>query len=182
MKLIEIDNYELKVADEALLIRPIRELFEEDKTKRKENFYRQMSYMFFMVDPRSTYQYITDEKSRAEEVKRQEGFDEKWEPSKKLKDAMAQYASHVITTQSLLLQDMRKGIDNVRRFLADVDLTKVDEKAGKPIYQVSTITGALKQVPELAKALAEAEKALQKDFEDEGAVRGNKEKSMFEDI
>lgn len=182
MKLIEIENYELKVADEALLIRPIRELFEEDKTKRKENFYRQMSYMFFMVDPRSTYQYITDEEERAEEIKRQEGFGDSWEPSKKLKEAMDRYRSHVITTQSLLLQDMRVGIDNLRKYLRDVDLLATDEKTGRPIFQAAQHTSMLKQIPELAKALAEAEKALQKDFEDEGAVRGNKEKSMFEDI
>lgn len=181
MKLIEVDNYELKVADEALLIRPIRELFEEDKTKRKENFYRQMSYIFFMVDPRSTYQYITDEKDRAEEIKRQEGFGDDWEPSKKLKEAMDRYASHVITTQSLLLQDMRKSIDNLRKFLRDVNLNDLD-KNGKPIYQVATITSAIRQVPELAKALADAQKSLQKDFEAEDSVRGNKEKSMFEDI
>ena len=35
MKLIEFDNFELKVADEAFLIRPIRELFEKDKSKKK---------------------------------------------------------------------------------------------------------------------------------------------------
>jgi len=182
MKLVEFDNYELKVADEALLVRPIRELLEEDKSKKKENFFRQISYMYFLVDPRSTYQYITDEEERAIEIKRQEGFPDDWQPSAKLKAAIDAYRPHVITTQSLLLQDMRKGIDNVRRFLADVDLTKVDEKAGKPIYQVSTITGALKQVPELAKALAEAERSLQKDFESEDSIRGNKDKSMFEDI
>ena len=181
MKLIEIDNYELKVADEALLIRPIRELFEEDKTKRKENFYRQMSYMFFMVDPRSTYQYITDEEERAEEIKKQEGFGESWQPSDKLKTAMDRYRSHVITTQSLLLQDMRKGIDNLRAYLRDVDLMATD-KNGRPVYQASQHTSMLKQIPELANALADAEKALQKDFETDGGVRGNKEKSMFEDI
>ena len=32
MKLIEFDNYEIKVADEALLIKPIRKLFNQDKT------------------------------------------------------------------------------------------------------------------------------------------------------
>ena len=181
MRLIDLDNYELKVADEALLIRPIRELYEADKSKRKEGFYRQLSYIYFMVDPRSSYQYITDEKLRSDEIKKQEGFDDDWEPSPKLKLAMEQYASHVVTTQSLLLQDMRTSIDNLRKFLRDVNLNDLD-KNGKPIYQVATITSAIRQVPELAKALAEAEKSLQKDFESEGAIRGNREKSMFEDV
>ena len=80
MKLIEFDGMEFKVADEAFLVRPIRELFEEDKTKRKEKFWRQISYLWFMCDPRSSYMYLTNDVERSVEVKRQEGFDKDWEP------------------------------------------------------------------------------------------------------
>ena len=51
MKLIEFDNYEIRVADEALLIKPIRKLFNQDKTSTKEKFFQQMSYMYFMINP-----------------------------------------------------------------------------------------------------------------------------------
>lgn len=181
MKLIEFDGLELKVADEALLITPIRHLFENDKSKKKDNFWRQMSYLWFMCDPRSTYQYLTDEKERDAEIRKLEGYPEDWEPNDLLKDAMNIYRQQTITTASLLLEGMRKGIDNVRKFLADVDLFAVDEKTQKPLYQVSTITSALKQIPELAKALVDAEKALAKDFDTEDSARGNAEKSAFED-
>ena len=181
MKLIEFDGLELKVADEALLITPIRYLFENDKSKKKDNFWRQMSYLWFMCDPRSTYQYLTDEKERDLEIRKLEGYPEDWEPNYLLKDAMNIYRQQTITTASLLLEGMRKGIDNVRKFLADVDLFAVDEKTQKPLYQVSTITSALKQIPELAKALVDAEKALAKDFDTEDSARGNAEKSAFED-
>lgn len=60
MKLIEFDGIDFNVADEAFLIRPIREMFLLDKTKQKENFWRQLSYLWFMCDPRSTYMYISD--------------------------------------------------------------------------------------------------------------------------
>lgn len=182
MKLIEFDGTDFKVADEALLVRPIRELLERDRTSGKENFWRQISYLWFMCDPRSSYMYITDEVERAKEVKMQEGFDDDWKPSDLLEEAMARYRKQCITTQSLLLEGMRKGIDNVRKFISAVNLHDVDTKTGKPIYQVSTITSALKQIPELVKALADAEKALAKDFAEEDKVRGNKDKSLYEDI
>ena len=51
MKLLSIENYQLKVADEALLVKPIRDLFNADKSKNKENFYSQCSIIFFMADP-----------------------------------------------------------------------------------------------------------------------------------
>ena len=182
MKLIEFDGLEFKLADEALLVRPIRELFQKDKSKKKEEFWKQISYLWFMCDPRSNYQYLVDEELRAKEVKIQEGLGEDWEPSELLKEAMDIYRKQTITTASLLLEGMRKGIENVRRFLAEVDLFAVDEKTQKPLYQVSTITSALKQVPELAKALSDAEKSLAKDFATEDSARGNAQKAVGEDI
>ena len=179
MKLIEYDGESIKVADEAFLIRPIRELYEQDKSRRKETFWEQMSYLYFMTDPRSPYQYLTDTKERASEIKLQEGLAMDWEPSETLQKAMAVYARQSITTQSLLLEGMRKGIDNLRKFLGEVDLFKTVND--KPVYQVATVTSALKQVPELAKALAEAEKSLAKDFADEAQARGSVSKSIDED-
>lgn len=126
--------------------------------------------------------YLVDDDSRAREIKLQEGLGDDWEPSELLKEAMDIYRKQTITTASLLLEGMRKGIENVRKFLAEVDLFAVDEKTQKPLYQVSTITSALKQVPELAKALSDAEKSLAKDFATEDSARGNAQKAVGEDI
>lgn len=180
MKLIEYDGLDFKIADEALLIRPIRELFQRDKSRKKETFWKEMSYLWFMCDPRSTLMYIVDEDARAKELRQQEGFDPDWAPDSLLEEAMNIYREHTVTTSSLLLDGMRKGIENVRKFLSTVDLFATD-KNDKPIYQVSTMTSALKQVPELAKAVVEAEKALAKDFNSEDKAVGSTEKAIGED-
>ena len=182
MKLIEFDGLDFKIADEALLVRPIREMFQKDKSKKKEEFWKKISYLWFMCDPRSTYQYLIDEEARAKEIKIQEGLGENWVPDELLKEAMNIYRSQTTTTAALLLEGMRKGIENVRKFLADVDLFAVDEKTQKPLYQVSTIASALKQIPELARALVEAEKELAKDFATDDKARGNASKAVGEDI
>lgn len=173
MKLIEFDGLEFKIADEALLVRQIRQLFEQDKSKRKEQFWKQISYLWFMCDPRSTYQYITDETSRSLEIKAQEGFDVDWEPSDLLREAMDIYRKHTVTTSALLLEGMRKGIDKLSTFLGT---TEISEKT------VSAMTSALRQIPELAKALVEAEKSLAKDFAAEDSARGSATKAVGEDI
>ncbi len=180
MKLINYDGTDFSITDEALLVRPIRELFQQDKSKKKEDFWRQISYLWFMCDPRSSYMYMVDVGERAREVKQQEGFDDDWQPSPLLNEAMDCYRKQATTTSALLLEGMRKGIENVRKFLSEVDLFAMD-KNDKPIYQVSTMTTALKQVPDLAKALAEAEKALEKDFATEDKARGTTEKAAGED-
>ena len=56
------------------------------------------------------------------------------------------------------------------------------DKNGKPIYQVSTMTMTLKQIPDLAKALVDAEKALAKDYAAEDETRGKLVKAAGEDL
>lgn len=97
MKLITIENFQLKVADEALLIKPIRKLFNQDRSASKEQFYRQISYLYFMVDPRSTYSYILNEEDRAKAIIEQEGLGADFKPSALLQEAMEIYRKHTIT-------------------------------------------------------------------------------------
>lgn len=173
MKLIEFDGMEFKIADEALLIRPIRELFQQDKTKKKEQFWKQISYLWFMCDPRSTYQYLTDNIERSVEIKKQEGLGEDWEPSELLKEAMDIYRKQTITTSAILLEGMRKGIDKLSSFLSTTEFTD---------KTVASMTSALRQIPELARALVEAEKSLAKDFDTDDKARGNAQKAVGEDV
>lgn len=173
MKLIEFDGMEFNIADEALLVRPIRQLFEKDKSKKKEEFWKQISYLWFMCDPRSNYMYLVNEQERSKEVKKQEGLGEDWEPSELLKDAMNIYRSQTITTSAILLEGMRKGIDKLSAFLGE---TSFSEKT------VASMTSALKQIPELAKALSDAEHALAKDFATDDKARGTASKAVGEDI
>lgn len=183
MKLIEFDGLEFKIADEALLVGPIRRLFEKDKNKKKDNFLREMSYIWFMYDPRSSYQYLIDENKRAEEVKRQEGLGSDWEPSELLMEVAEIYKAQNVTTSSLLLEDMRSGVDALRELLRSFRDVKIDvKKEPRLAAQVAdTITDLTKKIPELMKSLIEAEKALAKDFDTEDSARGNAEKSAYED-
>ena len=180
MKLIEYDNYQIKIADEAYLIRPIRRLFNQDRSANKEKFWQQMSYLYFMTDPTSSYMYISDPELRKEEILLQEGMSKDFKPSKELVEAMEIYEKHCETSSTLLLKDTRLAIDKLREFLRNVDLNAKDEK-GKPVYPVNTITSAIKQIPELAKSLSEAEKAIQKELAEGGRARGGNAKTLLDD-
>jgi hypothetical protein len=45
-----------------------------------------------------------------------------------------------------LLKSAKTAVDKIRNFLESVDLTALDDKK-KPIYTVSSITTAVKQIP-----------------------------------
>ena len=95
----------------------------------------QMSIIYFLADPRSSYNYIIDEGERLKTIIEQEGLPSTFKIDKKLQEAIDVYKKHVITTSYLLLQDTKLAIDKVRQFLRDVDLTSTDDK-GKPLYTI----------------------------------------------
>lgn len=180
MKLIKFEDYQIKVTDEALLVKPIRKLFNQDRSVSKEKFWQQMSILYFMCDPLSTYMYIIDEKERLKEILKQEGLPDNFELSKDLKDAMDIYVKHCNTSSTMLLQDTRAAIDKLREFLKNFNPDERD-KNERPIYPINTLTSAIKQIPDLAKSLSEAEKAVQREIQEEGRVRGGADKTIFED-
>lgn len=191
MKLIEFDGIEFKVADEAFLIRQIRELFEKDKSKNKEEFWRQISYLWFMCDPRSSYMFLLDETERSNEIKAQEGFDKDWQPSKLLQDAMTVYKRQCTTTASLLLEDMRFGLESIRgiirRIGKEMNAAESNEEGSiasslKLDKALDSMTKTVDKIPDLAKKLVEAEKSLARDFAVDEKTRGNVQKAIGEDV
>lgn len=181
MKLLNLVNYQIQVTDEALLVKPIRDLFNADTSRHKEQFYTQCSIMFFMADPRSSYGYIIDENERFKAIKEQEGLPKSYKIGKDLQCAIDTYKKITTTISSQLLEDTYVAIDKVRKFLRDVDLTATDDK-GKPMYTISSITSAIKAIPQLTKDIQEAEKQVNSDILEIGRKRGgNTGQAMFED-
>jgi hypothetical protein len=175
MKLIKYEDYQIKLSDEAFLVRPIRRLFHQDRSERKEQFWRQISFMYFMVSPSSSYSYILDLDERAAEIIKQEGLPEDFRPSELLKEAMEIYRKLTITPSQKLLQSSLIAADTVSKFLSDPTiLNKIDDK-GRPLYQISSITAALKNVEGIVSSLQALQKKVDQELEDKGAVRGSQE-------
>ena len=174
MKLIQLDNYELTVAPEALLIRPIRRLWNQDRSERKEKFYQQMSYMYFMVSPQSTYSYILDLDKRSKVIIEQEGLPSDFRPSEILIEAMKVYKEHTRTVSQELLESSLIGAKKVSDFLRNLDLTEEDDK-GRAKYQVSTITAALKNIEGIVQSIQTLQKKVEQELVDNGKARGTQE-------
>lgn len=177
MKLIRYEDYQIKLSDEALLIRPIRKLFNQDRSKYKESFYQQMSYLYFMTDPRSTYAYLLDEEERRQAIIEQEGLSANFRPSELLKEAMSIYKQHTVTPSQKLLESALISADKVSKFLRDVDLTEEDDK-GRPKYQVSQITTALKNVEGIVTSLQNLQRKVDQEVSEQGKARGAQELTL----
>ena len=179
IKLFKYEGYKLNISEEALLLKPFKEIWQRDKSKNKDKALQELGYIYFMSDPRSDYQYLVDEEERSKAIKEGEGIPSNWKPDKVVLDAITFYKSFK-PTSALLLEDTRFAVDKLRKLLREIDLTEVDDK-GKPIYTLNTITATIKQIPSLVKDLDEAEKTLSKELIESSKVRGSQEKSMYED-
>lgn len=181
MHVLEFVDYQVVPTEECFLIKPLRNIYNKDKSKDKEHFLQSMSVVYFMADPRSSYSYVLDDDERLQMIIEQEGLPTDFKLTKELIEAIECYKSHTKTTSSLLLDSTKIAVEKVRQFLRDVDLNEVDDK-GKPKYTINTITTAIKQIPQLAKDLTEAERAITKELEEVGRARGgNESKKAFED-
>lgn len=179
MKLLKYEGYNITFEPELLTIKVFKELHKRDKTKDKSKFIQELGYIYFMEDPRSDYQYLTDAEDRAKAIIEGEGLKD-WSEDNLLKEAMKYYASFK-TTSALLLEDTRIAVDKLREMLRNIDLTKLDDK-GKPIYTLNMVAATIKQVPSLVKDLDEAERTIAREIVQNDKIRGSQEKSMYEDL
>lgn len=175
MRLFKRDGYEIVISDEAYSLKPFRELWKRDRTKMKDNVTLELGYCYFMLDPRSDYDYIKDMKERHKAVAEGLGLGNKWKPDAKLQEAMELYASFK-TTAALLLEDTKILINNYREKLKSIDFTELEVK------DIKEIGAIIKQVPSMVKDLDEAEKALAREMAYSDKVRGAQEKAIYEDL
>lgn len=180
MKLFTYKEFELKISDEAYALRPFKKLVDRDRTKDKTKAMKELAYLYFMYDPRSDFSFEIIESDRDLRVKESIGLDADWTPDKQMKEAIELYKYLTTTSSSLLLQDTRIVIDNIRTTFRSIDLTKTDNN-GKLVFNIGQVMTAVKQVPALVKELADAEKAVSKEIEEVGAMRGMKQKAILED-
>ena len=180
MNLVRLENFKLEFEDELLLLKPFRELYKADKTKDKSKFTDFLTVVYYTFDPRSDYNYISDETERLKEVFESNGI-KQTSFSEKEKECIDLYSKLCQTTSSLLLRDTKIAVDKLRKFLLDVDLNMLDDK-GKPVYTVNSITSTIKQIPQLTKDLMEAERTVSKEIEEQGKARGgNDRNSLYEE-
>lgn len=180
MRLLKFDAFTLTVEPEALTIKAIKTLWNRDRSQSKERALSELGYIYFMVDPRSTYSYITDLDDRSRKIILEEGLPKGWKPDKIVQDAMKSYQESVVTTSYLLLEDTKFAVTNLRKYLREMDFTAVDDN-GKPKYPVNTLATAVNQVVDLTEKLIKAEKLVAQEIVESNKMRGQREKNIFED-
>lgn len=179
MKLFKLEGFKIVISEEAFAIKVFREIWNRDRSASKEKAIMELGFLYFFLDPRSNYSYLTDEDEKLALIKTHQGFPEKWVPDKKLIEAMEVYKSLTITESSLLLDSARKAAKQIWETLSSFDLNETLLKEG--IKVLPAITRALESIPKVSENLAKAEKAINNEIEENSKMRANREKTVLED-
>lgn len=179
MKLLKYEGFKVTIAPEALALAPFKKLWNRDRSVNKDRAISEISYVYFMVDPRSDYQYLVDEDERSKAIIEGEGLPNGWKPDKLVIEAITFYKS-LRSTSALLLEDTRAVIDNVRKTLREFSFDDMEDK--DRVNAIKSVASTIATIPKLIKDLDEAERAVTSEMQNtSGKVRGQKEKSLLED-
>lgn len=174
IKLFKYEGYKIVISEEAFALKPFRQIWQRDKTINKEKALMELGFIYFFCDPRSDYQFLVDDNERLEAIKEGEGLPAKWEPDKVLKEAMDFYMSFK-PISALLLEDTRFMVNKYRKRLRSQEFDELE------VRELKEVGALIKQIPSLVKDLDEAEKALNSEMRNSGKMRGQGEKTIFED-
>lgn len=179
MKLFKYEGYKIIIEPEALLLKPIQRLWNRDRSINKDKAMADLGFVYFYCDVRSDYSFLTDDDDRRDAIIAGEGLGSKWKIDKDIQNCIDFYNSF-LTTSELLLRDTRKTIELVRNNLSVIDFTEEDGK-GNRIHTHQSVLKAAKEAISLVKLLDEVERDIKIEKQEEGRMRGQGEKTIFED-
>lgn len=164
MNIFELKDYVVTFSPQALILKPFKEIWLNDKSKDKEKAIKELSYVFYMADERSDYMYILDEDERKEAVIRDVDLDPNWIIPSYIQVAIDFYIEASQTTSTIMLRSTRDVITKISKFLDNIDLNERDRNM-KPVFDIGKIVASVEKVPKLVKALNEIELEIVKEKE-----------------
>lgn len=168
MKLVNFVDYNIQIEPELLLLKPFRNLHDRES---EEEFMKFLSILYFTYDPRSDFSYLIEEEERLQEVCKANG----WKVpvfNKEEKKCIEIYKQMTTTTSFILLENTKTAVAKVGDFLKNINMQETDDK-GRPVYQIAQVVSAIDKIPQLVKKLAEVERLVSKEIEEDVRVRGN---------
>lgn len=181
MNIFEIVNDQVTFSPQALVLKPLKEIWDNDSSPGKGMAVAELSYVYYMADDRSDFQYILDEEERHDQVVLfVNGLDENYIVPQYVKDAMEFYVEISQTTSTRLLASTRGVIAKITHFLDVIDVNERDQRTNKPVFDIGKIVASVEKIPKLVRAVNEIEQEVIKEKELK-AQTGNRESGMFDD-
>lgn len=197
MGIFREENHKIVIATEFKLIPEFAALISRDKDKDKRNSFRELCYIFYVVDYKSPYSiYPSDE--RKQRVKREVGFDSDWTPDKQVQKAIEKYdefqrtpsiSSLIAIRESLMtstkvIETLRGRIDDR---LAAYNTPPGEDSESDDLEDINAIVASVSsllvladKLPKAINTLEDLEEKVKKEQSNEKKIRGGGDVNAFE--
>lgn len=171
MKLFSRKDFRLQVEPIVFSIKAFKKLEARDRTVNKSQLEKELSFIYFVYDPRSDLQFIVDEQERIERVKELIGFDSKFKIDSDLQKAIDVYMLMTNTTSSDLVNEIRLEIEKIKKYLRESEIN--DETFVKR-------TDIIIKMMSLSDKLSDLERKVVREVEEISNARGDKAMSILD--
>lgn len=147
-----------------------KDIYERDKSKDKEKAFKELSYIYFLVDFKSPYDSYPDN-IKEETIKRDIMKNSKWVPDELIVEAIKKYEEFQETPILRLIKSSKLSCDKLSDYFKNVDFTDTDD-TGKLIYTAKDVVANLSSVGKVAESLDKLEELSKKQLKKDTKIRG----------
>lgn len=191
MKFFLFDNSNNSVVvnePEVLLIKEFAALWTNERNKTKEDpkgikktrAYRELTYIWLMLDWTSPYVDF-DEQERHQECLKDAGLTEKEWNDPDFRAACRKYRELQNSSRALKLIKSAQGVvDKITDYFNNIDIEERDPVTGKPIFKTKDIMSELSNVSNVVEQLKTLEYLYKKEQEQQSGLMGDVEAGFMD--
>ncbi len=181
MRLCDLVNNQLVIAEEAYLLIPFKKIWDRDKSKSKEKALAELGFIYFMEDYKSDFSDIAEEGEREVEVVANLNLPLSWKEDDIVRKAREFYRKRSEEiTPLLLLRDAKIVIDRMRTYFRQIDFLATD-KNGKPKHDIDKVARVIERSAGILENLNKLEGMVKKEVQSKKDMVGSRQKAVFED-
>lgn len=156
---------------EILLIKEFKTLFDRDKSKNKDQVFKELTYIYLAIDWKSPYNQYT-ELERHEEALRDSGITEEEFNNPEFREACRKYRALQDSNKSIkMLNAAKSAVDRfIDYFEVIVDLNERDQN-GKPIFSAEKVMKEVSSLNKVHQELIDLENAVKKELTERSTLR-----------
>jgi hypothetical protein len=179
MKLFTLDKgYNVVWEPQTMLLKPFANIFKRDRSTSKARANNELAFVWFYADIKSDYQIHTEGPKRTEHIiSHMPGLPKGWKPDKLVTEAIKFYEESSTSVTAIILKDnmyIANKLSNKMKIVVDADDLDIND--------ISKLLDGVRKMPDVIKALQEAEKAVLREIKETQNNVGSKEKALFEDV
>ncbi|MFW5890661.1 MAG: hypothetical protein ACOCUI_00405 [bacterium] len=182
MNLFDIEDGKIVANATSLAIPEFKKLWTRDKSKEKDQAYKDLSYVVFMCDMSMNNPYRNYAEDDREKVLKKDFFNsETIELDKDIQNAINKFKQMQETVSVRLLRSAKKAAEKLSQYFDKIDFNEKDSY-GRLIYSARDVSSNLKEIGNIVKSLSTLEDQVKKEQASANKIRGGGEIGEYEII